>query len=91
MDKSTYKRYLRTQHWQQLRQEVLRRANGYCEKCGYQPWKPNGLQVHPLTYSTFGNEKLDNLIAVCPRCHMALHGISGKRKPKNMKKNKLNN
>lgn len=87
MDKNTYKRYLRTRHWQQLRQEVLRRAGGRCEKCGYQPWKPNGLQVHHLTYSNVGNEKLDDLIVVCPRCHMELHGITGRRKPENMKKN----
>ena len=72
MDKNTYKRYLRTRHWQQLRQEVLRRADG---------------QVHHLTYSNVGNEKLDDLIVVCPRCHMELHGITGRRKPENMKKN----
>lgn len=35
MTKETYRRYLKTKHWQQLRQEVLRRANGRCEKCGY--------------------------------------------------------
>lgn len=57
MDKNTYKRYLRTRHWQQLRQEVLRRADGRCEKCGYQPWKPNGLQVHHLTYSSYSFER----------------------------------
>ena len=87
MTKEMYRRYLKTKHWQQLRQEVLRRANGRCEKCGYQPWKSNGLQVHHLTYSDIGYEKLDDLIAVCPRCHMALHRITGKRKPENMKKN----
>lgn len=30
---------------------------------------------------------MDDLIVVCPRCHMALHGIYGKRKPENIKKN----
>ena len=84
MDRKTYRRYLKTKHWQQLRQEVIRRANGRCEKCGYEPWKRG---VHHLTYSNVGNEKLDDLIVVCPRCHMELHGITGRRKPENMKKN----
>lgn len=46
--------------------------------CGYEPWKP--LQVHHRTYERIGNEGLDDLIVVCPRCHMKIHGIQGRRK-----------
>ena len=59
MDRKTYRRYLKTKRWQKLRFEVLKRSKGKCERCGYEPWKPNGLQVHHLTYSNVGNEKLN--------------------------------
>ena len=81
MNKTAYKRYLRTQNWQKLRFEVLKRSGGKCERCGYQPWKPNGLQIHHLTYDRVGHESLEDLIAICPRCHMEIHKITGKRKP----------
>ena len=81
MNKTTYKRYLRTQNWQKIRSQVLARSGGRCEKCGYQPWKPNGLQIHHLSYDRVGHESLEDLIAICPRCHMEIHKIAGKRKP----------
>ena len=77
---NTYKHYLRCKHWQEIRLKVLDRSGGKCEKCGYIPWKPGTLQVHHLTYKNVGNESLDELIVLCPRCHMELHGIQGKRK-----------
>ena len=82
-----YRRYLKCEHWQMLRLEVLKRSGGACEICGFKPYQRGNLQVHHLTYSNVGNEKLDDLIVVCPRCHMELHGITGRRKPENMKKN----
>lgn len=50
MDKSTYKRYLQTEHWKKLRFEVLKRSGGRCERCGYRPWKRGVLQVHHKTF-----------------------------------------
>lgn len=81
MDKTTYKRYLRTQNWQKLRFEVLKRSGGKCERCGFQPYKRGGLQIHHLSYDRVGHESLEDLIAICPRCHMEIHKITGKRKP----------
>lgn len=81
MNKTTYKRYLRTQNWQKLRFEVLKRSGGKCERCGYQPYKRGGLQIHHLSYDRVGHESLEDLIAICPRCHMEIHKITGKRKP----------
>lgn len=80
MNKTTYKRYLRTQNWQKLRFEVLKRSGGKCERCGYQPYKRGGLQIHHLSYDRVGHESLEDLIAICPRCHMEIHKITGKRK-----------
>ena len=85
MNKTTYKRYLRTQNWQKLRFEVLKRSGGACERCGYRPYKRGGLQIHHLSYDRVGHESLEDLIAICPRCHMELHGIRGKRSPQNVK------
>ena len=76
MNKSTYKRYLRCKHWQQLRFEVLKRSNGSCEQCGYKPLKRGCLQVHHKSYENVGNESLKDLIALCPKCHMEAHGIT---------------
>ena len=81
MNKTTYKRYLRTQNWQKLRFEVLKRSGGKCERCGFQPYKRGGLQIHHLSYDRVGHESLEDLIAICPRCHMEIHKITGKRKP----------
>lgn len=88
MDKKTYKRYLRTQHWQQIRAKVLQRANGRCERCGYEPWRPGTLQVHHLSYDRLGAESLEDLVAICPRCHMKIHAVDAKskRNPENVQK-----
>ena len=80
MISADYKRYLRCKHWQNLRQQVLNRAGGRCENCGYQPWRPGQLQVHHRSYERIGHEDLNDLIVLCPRCHMRLHGIHRQRK-----------
>lgn len=79
MDK-IYKRYLRCKHWQQVRQQALTRAEGHCEKCGYEPWKPGTLQVHHKTYANVGCESMEDVIVLCPRCHMEIHGIERKNR-----------
>lgn len=82
-EQEQYRRYLKTLHWKQIRAKVLQRANGRCEICGYLPWKDGVLQVHHKTYENLGNEQLDDLVCVCPWCHMKIHG---KRSPQNVKK-----
>jgi predicted HNH restriction endonuclease len=77
----TYKQYLNSSKWQQLRQQVFNRARknansnnklGVCERCGYTPWKPC-LQVHHINYNNVFNEKLEDLILICPNCHKEMH------------------
>ena len=59
---------------------TLRRAKGYCEKCGckapfirksdHTPY----LEVHhKIPLSNGGGDNLDNTIALCPNCHRELH------------------
>lgn len=59
---------------------TLRRANGYCEKCGCKaPFIRKSdntpyLEVHhKVALSEGGFDNLDNTIAVCPNCHRELH------------------
>ena len=58
--------------------EVLNRASGHCEDCKALPdWR--GLVVHHVEHKRMGGSKrldfLDNLIALCARCHAKRHGI----------------
>ncbi len=79
----TYKQYLNSDKWKNLRKQVFERANrkageqhalGICEECGYKPWKPC-LQVHHINYDNVFHEKLSDLILLCPNCHRARHKI----------------
>ena len=68
--KTTYREYLRTPHWQGLRRQVRERAEGKCEVlwCNRQ-----GRDTHHLTYERIGNERLDDLVLLCRRCHCLAH------------------
>ena len=59
---------------------TLRRANGYCEKCGCKaPFIRKSdntpyLEVHHIVpLSEGGDDNLENTIALCPNCHRELH------------------
>ena len=64
-----YPRYLDSPHWQELRYEVMERANWVCEACKV----ATASEVHHLTYGCVGNENLDDLQALCGACHRAAH------------------
>ena len=68
-----YRDYLRADHWQRTRAQVLARARGFCEDCGLR----TNLDVHHLTYKRKGQERLTDLRALCRSCHTARH--QGKR------------
>jgi 5-methylcytosine-specific restriction endonuclease McrA len=52
---------------------ALDRADGFCEDCGAR----SNFEVHHKTYKRKGNERPEDLIAVCRQCHQERH--SGKR------------
>jgi 5-methylcytosine-specific restriction endonuclease McrA len=66
-----YEAYLQTQEWADRREKVFKRANGVCEGCR----GASAEQVHHLTYEHCGNEFLWELVAICRRCHLSVHGI----------------
>jgi hypothetical protein len=76
MDKADYRNYLKIDCWQMRRTEYLRRHGKQCELCGaQQEFVPGTVQVHHLTYKRIGSELDVDLIAVCDRCHRAMHGL----------------
>jgi len=67
-----YDEYLRSEDWQDRRQQVLSRDRRRCTKCN----SPHYLQVHHLTYSRVGKEEMEDLITLCRNCHEKEHGIA---------------
>ena len=54
--------------WKLLREQILSRCSGYCEKCGFS--LPEGFALHHRKLkSRGGKDTLDNLIALHHECH----------------------
>jgi hypothetical protein len=64
-----YKEYLKTPHWQAVREEALRRAKDKCQLCG----SKDRLEVHHNTYERRGRERPEDVIAICHKCHSKHH------------------
>jgi hypothetical protein len=75
MERESY--YLSPQ-WAARRWLVIQRAGACCEKCHR---KTARLQVHHLNYQHLGNEPLDDLKALCGKCHQAAHNHTDKQRP----------
>lgn len=74
-----YTRYvLYSAMWSLRRSAVIARAGGCCEGCGRRSAK---FQVHHLTYDRLYNEPLEDLQALCPKCHKAKHLRTSKVRP----------
>lgn len=67
-ERERYQRYLCSPEWNALRNAVLDRSCGRCEKCGRE-----ARQVHHLTYIRKYHEHLSDLQALCEQCHEAIH------------------
>ena len=66
----------------EIREEVLRRAGGFCEDC-HQPasWETDyHLVIHHIKPRGMGGSRHlyqpDELVAICAQCHNARHGLS---------------
>lgn len=70
---STYQDYLKTDHWKRVRQEAVERAGNRCQLCN----KPGTLHVHHRTYENIGDERPNDLIALCGYCHAKFHDKLG--------------
>lgn len=72
MARSSYARYLGSPEWREKRLAVMKRSHGKCEfRCGR-----DAAHVHHVRYpKVLGTEPLEDLVAVCERCHETAHGI----------------
>lgn len=68
-----YQTYLRSPEWQAKRQEKLESCHYKCECEG--GCHPQATQTHHLHYDTLGNESLEDLQALCAKCHMAKSNV----------------
>jgi 5-methylcytosine-specific restriction endonuclease McrA len=69
--KAKHKAVLESPRWRNMRRLVMERAGGICEACRLH----DARHVHHKTYKRLGKERLKDLLAVCPACHMEIHGI----------------
>ena len=68
--------FLQSWVWGWLREQILERAEGKCEVCGAE----GTLHIHHQTYRRVGgNEKFEDLIALCPPCHRRVHELAKQR------------
>jgi 5-methylcytosine-specific restriction endonuclease McrA len=63
-----YTRYLRSPEWRARRAATLARDGGCCRCCG-----ARAAQVHHQTYARVGEERPEDLISLCARCHKGVH------------------
>lgn len=66
-----YRAYLKTDHWQTVRKRALQSARYRCQLCNAA--KP--LHVHHRTYANRGNERPEDVIALCAECHERHHEV----------------
>lgn len=64
-----YDAYLRTEQWRRTREKKLSSVGGMCEGCSIN----RASQVHHRHYRSVGHEKMGDLEAVCPPCHVERH------------------
>jgi hypothetical protein len=60
-----YKQYLHSEAWKRTRQQRLKISRFQCDHCASR----DSLQVHHLTYSCLGRERMNQLMTLCRPCH----------------------
>lgn len=65
-----YSEYLMTDHWQEVREAALERAEYKCQLCGIRNVQFN---VHHNNYRCLWNERESDVIVLCRKCHARHH------------------
>lgn len=63
-------KYLRSEHWQNLRLEKLVSVDARCKNCGLRDLSND---VHHLNYRSLFDVTLDDLVVLCRKCHDMVH------------------
>lgn len=82
MQTEFYKKYMRSEKWQQKKAERLIVDENKCAMCRRPADKcRNGLQCHHVNYQNLGNENvLEDLVSLCGSCHKKLHNFYNRRR-----------
>jgi hypothetical protein len=59
--------------WYRLKDKARIRGKGKCEYCGLRKIR----DLHHRTYIREGQERMEDVMAVCATCHGAIHGLLG--------------
>ena len=74
-DKTERQNYMRSKKWKEIRKAKLEAYGGICECEGGCYRKAT--QIHHIHYDTFGDESLEDLQALCAKCHMKKSRVPG--------------
>lgn len=64
-----YQQYIASYLWWKRRQFVFYWANWKCARCDGE-----ATEVHHLTYSRLGHERMEDMEPLCHECHCKVHG-----------------
>lgn len=64
-----YEEYLQSDYWDSIKNQVLERDDYRCRLCN----SNKKLKVHHRTYNNLGQEKLEDLLTLCGKCHFDYH------------------
>jgi len=74
----TYHEYIQSPIWKKTRTRAIRAAGYTCQKCGTKSYE---LYVHHINHeAVLGDEKLDDLLVLCPTCHKKRYDMKMSRK-----------
>ena len=80
-----YLAYLKSSLWISIKLDLIQMRGCKCELCE-DVRTINILNIHHITYKNLYNEFTEDLIILCPKCHMYQHGLLKVKKIKIIKK-----
>lgn len=64
-----YQDYIKSSDWKKQSKRRMAIDDFKCQRCG----TAKNLVVHHITYDRLGNEKMEDLITLCRKCHEEIH------------------
>lgn len=68
-----YKAYMSSPQWDVKRVEAIKKDGNRCRTCG----RIGKLEVHHISYIRMGQERPEDLMTLCPKCHEEMDQRSG--------------
>lgn len=68
-----YKDYIHHPHWRKVRSARFAFDGGKCVVCHKDLTHDNDFETHHLSYDRLGNERMRDVVTMCPACHTTFH------------------